>query len=175
MNALTTIQPTTIAVMDESWIIAAWLGSQRSEHTRRAYQSDSAQFLAFAGTPLRNITLDMVQAFHASLEDAGLSSASIARRLSSVKALIKFAFEWKLFPVDLGHYVRLPAVKDTLAERIMSQPEVLAMLNLETNTRNSAILRLGYNAGLRLLERILQVKTRCYPGNIESITVRLQA
>jgi len=48
--------------------------------------------------------------------------------------------------------VQLPAVKDTLAERIMSESDVQRMLALETDPRNAALLRLIYAAGLRISE-----------------------
>jgi integrase/recombinase XerD len=148
MDAMTTIN--LPQGMTEDRLIDAWLATQRSMHTRRAYEADVRQFLAFCGCSLRDVSLVDVQRYELSL--AALSFASIARRLSSVKSLLTFAFEWKLFPVDFGRYVKLPAIKNTLAERILDQSQVLTMLNLETNPRNAAIVRLGYNAGLRISE-----------------------
>jgi integrase/recombinase XerD len=43
-------------------------------------------------------------------------------------------------------------VKDTLAERIMSESDLQRMLALETHPRNAALLRLIYAAGLRISE-----------------------
>src|SRR5205823_10117182 len=48
--------------------------------------------------------------------------------------------------------LRLPKIQERLAERIMSEAQVQRMLALETDPRNHAMLRLMYNAGLRVSE-----------------------
>ena len=171
MNAITTLQPQPM--MDEGWIIRAWTGKQRSIHTRRAYEADKDQFLTYAAVPLSQVTLDVVTGFGDYLtDDLGLSPASVARRLSSVKSLLKFATDWHLFPVDFGRYVKLPAVKDTLAERIMSRSEVLALLDADQYPRNGTMLRLLYNAGLRVSECVSLCWRDCVEnGDSGQITV----
>jgi integrase/recombinase XerD len=46
----------------------------------------------------------------------------------------------------------LPAAETRLAERIMSENQILTMIALETDSRNHAMIRLMYNAGLRVSE-----------------------
>ena len=48
--------------------------------------------------------------------------------------------------------MKLPPRKDTLAERILTEPYVIRMLALEPNRRNQVLLRLTYIAGLRVSE-----------------------
>ena len=48
--------------------------------------------------------------------------------------------------------VKLPASKNTLAERILTEPDVVRMLALEPNRRHQVLLRLLYIAGLRVSE-----------------------
>jgi integrase/recombinase XerD len=48
--------------------------------------------------------------------------------------------------------VKLPASKDTLAERILSEPDIVRILALEPKRRNQVLLRLLYIAGLRVSE-----------------------
>ncbi len=48
--------------------------------------------------------------------------------------------------------MRLPRIKDTIAERILPEDTVLAMITLEPGQRNRALLRLLYGAGLRVSE-----------------------
>lgn len=52
----------------------------------------------------------------------------------------------------LASPVRLPAIKGTLAERIMTEAEVHRLLALEPDVRNRALLGLIYCAGLRIAE-----------------------
>ncbi len=48
--------------------------------------------------------------------------------------------------------MRLPRIKDTIAERILPEETVLKMLALEPMPRNQSVLRLLYGAGLRVSE-----------------------
>jgi hypothetical protein len=83
---------------------------------------------------------------------AGLATASQARKLSAVKSLLTFAHRLGYVAFNVGAPVRIPAIKATLAERIMGEADVQRMHALETDTRNAAMLRLVYCAGLRISE-----------------------
>jgi integrase/recombinase XerD len=157
---------TAIQVVDSSFsppvqassdaeMIGIWLDSFRSlpgriSATQRGYTIDLRAFRAFTDKPMRQIVVRDIQAFAATL--GHLAPASQARRLSAVKSLFTMAHELGYVPFDVGRPVPLPAVKDRLAERIMSEAEMQRLLWLETNPRNAAMLRLFYLAGLRLSE-----------------------
>lgn len=130
-------------------LIALWLHG-RSTHTRRAYAADAARFLAYVGKPLPAVTLGDLQAYADSFGDAAPSTR--VRRLSAVKSLLAFGHRLGLLPVDAGAPLRLPPVKNTLAERIIDEPSVHRLIALEPNARNRTILRLLYVAGLRVSE-----------------------
>src|SRR5690606_22634817 len=101
--------------------------------TARAYRADAERFLAFAGQPLRMVALEDVQAFAASLD--GLAPSSRARALSGVKSLLAFGHRLGYLPFDVGRAVKLPSVKNTLAERILPEPDVQRLLALEPVSR----------------------------------------
>jgi integrase/recombinase XerD len=126
-----------------------WLHG-RSPATARAYSADAQAFLAFVAKPLAQVTVGDVQQFGSSL--GHLATASQARSLSSVKSLLAFAHRLGYVPFNVGAVVRLPKIKNTLAERIMDEADVHRMLALETDARNAALLRLVYAAGLRVSE-----------------------
>jgi site-specific recombinase XerD len=48
--------------------------------------------------------------------------------------------------------VQLPAIKDTLTERILSEEQIFRLLAADKGRRNTALLRLIYGAGLRISE-----------------------
>ena len=149
-----TLQPTGTTALtrqanSDAQAIGLWLHG-RSPHTQRAYRSDVGHFLVFVGKPLPQVTLGDVQAFADSL--LGLSPASRARTLSAVKSLLSFCHRLGYTPVDVGQAVRLPAIRGTLAARILSEGDVQRMLALEPAPRNRALLRLLYGAGLRVSE-----------------------
>ena len=119
-------------------------------NTRARYATDAQAFLAFVAKPLRQVTVRDVQAFGASL--IGAADSTIAARLTGVKSLIGCAHRLGYLPFDVAAPVQLPAIRDTLAERIMSEFNVQQMLVRETRPRNSALIRLLYGAGLRISE-----------------------
>ncbi len=131
-------------------MIALWLASFRSINTRGAYAHDIAVFNVFTALPLHAVTVRVIQAFAATLD--GLAPATAARRLSAVKSLISLAHRLGYLPFDVGAPIQLPAIKDRLAERILSEWQVQRMLELERHPRNAALLRLIYSAGLRVSE-----------------------
>ena len=153
---MTELTPPSLAVLPElpqatsdDHLLQLWLDG-RSPHTVRAYGSDASAFLAHAGLPLRYVTIGHVQAYGASL--AALSTATRARRLSTVKSLLSFAHRVGYVTFNVGAPVRLPPIKATLAERIVSEDDVLALIRAEADPRNKALLSLLYRGGLRISE-----------------------
>jgi integrase/recombinase XerD len=67
--------------------------------------------------------------------------------------LIAYACQVRYLHLDVGAPVQLPKIKDTLAERIMTEDDVQRLLwAAEKHPRNGAVLRLLYGAGLRISE-----------------------
>jgi integrase/recombinase XerD len=131
-------------------LVGLWLGNYRSENTRRGYSLDVQGFRAFVRKSLRTVTVGDVQAFGASL--APLADATAARRLSAIKSLIAFAHRIGYLAFDVGAPVQVPAVKDTLAERILNEADLQHMLGRTRRPRDAALLRLTYGAGMRVSE-----------------------
>lgn len=134
---------------DDETMLRLWLDG-KAGHTQRAYAADVNAFLAHVGRPFRTVTMGDVQAFGATI--AHQSPATRARKLGSVKSLLSFAHRLGYVAFNVGAPVRLPAVKETLAERIIPEADVHRLLVLEANPRNHALLRLLYVAGLRISE-----------------------
>jgi integrase/recombinase XerD len=139
-------QPNGPYPVGEPRLIDLWLHG-RSPHTQRAYRADVERFQAFVEKPVAQVTLIDVQGFADSLTD--LAPASCARALSSVKSFLSFGFRLGLLAVNAGAALRLPPVKNRLAERILPEETVITMIALEPRLRNKALLRLLYVAGLR--------------------------
>ena len=130
-------------------LLALWLHG-RGPHTGRAYAADARAFLAHVGQPLREITVGCLQGYSDSL--AGLTPASRARKLAAVKSLLSFAHRLGYTTFDVGRPVRLPAVRNRLAERILPESDMHRLIALEPSPRNRTLLRLMYGAGLRISE-----------------------
>lgn len=135
---------------NDAHLIALWLGRHDSHNTRRNYQRAADRFLEFVDLPLRQVRLGDVQAFLASLE--GKAPATRALYTASLKSLFSFGHQAGYLPFNVGAVVKAPPVKNTLAERILEEGDVLKLIALEPNQRNQALLRLAYAAGLRVSE-----------------------
>ncbi len=133
----------------DEMLLTMWLHG-RGPATVRAYGHDARAFLAFVGKPLAAVTVGDVQQFGDSL--GHLATATRARKLSGVKSLLSFGHRLGHVAFNVGAPVKLPAVKATLAERIMGEGDVHRMLALEANPRNAALLLTIYGAGLRISE-----------------------
>lgn len=131
-------------------VIDLWL-KQHAPLTQQAYARDIKAFRAFLGyKQLQQITLADLQALKDSLDY--LAEATAARRISAVKSLLTFCHEAGYTLFNVGAVFKAPKVESNLAARIMSEAQLQRMLALETNPRNHALLRLLYNAGLRVSE-----------------------
>ena len=130
-------------------LIDLWV-YRRSPHTQRAYRVDAQRFMEWAGKPLGGVTLASLLDFAKTLST--LVPASQLRILSSVKSLFAFGHRIGYLPYDVGRALRLPVVRDQLAQRILPEADVHRMLSLEENPRNRALLTLLYASGMRVRE-----------------------
>lgn len=137
------------AVSSDEQLVDLWLHG-RSVHTVRAYHADVDRFRSRAGKPLTVVTLADLQDFAATLDD--LAAASRYRTLSAVKSLLAFGHRIGYLPFDVGRVLRLPPVRNRLAERILSESDLHRILSLEPDPRNRAILTLLYASGIRVSE-----------------------
>ena len=136
-----------------------------SKNTVAAYKGDLAQFVKWAGRngvgSSRAISRDHLRAFEKSLESAGLSLSSIARKLAALKAFIRFQVREGDLEVDPTTGFFLPKLPKRLPKSLpmkdMNQLlESVARTDESTplDFRNCAILELLYATGLRVSELI---------------------
>jgi integrase/recombinase XerD len=132
-------------------LIELWLHG-RSRHTQRAYRHDADRLLCAVEKPLHRITLSDLQGFADQLGKSDLELSSIHRKMSAVKSLFAFGHQLGYLQFDVARPLRLPALKDQLAERILDESDVLRMIALERMPRNRAILLTLYAGGFRVSE-----------------------
>lgn len=146
----------TQAETDEK-LLALWLHG-RALSTASAYERDARRFLAAVAKPLSAITLGDLQTYSDSL--SGLSPASRARLLASVKSLFAFGHRLGYLSFDVARALRLPKIKATLPDRIMAEKDTIRMIGAggEEETaherRNRLIVTVLYAAGLRVSELV---------------------
>lgn len=132
-------------------LIELWLHG-RSKHTQRAYRSDSERLLDSVTKTLRQITLGDLQKFADELTSDGLEPSSVYRKMSAIKSLFAFGHRLGYLPFDVAAPLRLPQLREKLAERILEETDVLKMIALENMPRNKAILLTFYASGFRVAE-----------------------
>ncbi|HUV03687.1 MAG TPA: tyrosine recombinase XerC [Armatimonadota bacterium] len=132
-----------------------------SEHTLRAYASDIVQFAGFLqGEELsadpRELDSQTLRRYLARLQRQGLSKASTARKLASLRAFFKYLLRKGLIEADPTAGLlspkldkRLPKfLRDEQIEALMQKPDT----SEPTGTRDAAILEALYATGVRVSE-----------------------
>lgn len=132
-------------------LIELWING-RSRHTQRAYRKDAGRFLGAVEKPLNRITLGDIQQYAGQLAESGLKPSSVYRSMSAVKSMFAFGHRLGYLPFDVARPLRLPALRDGLADRILEETDVLKMIALEWMPRNKAILLTLYTGGFRVAE-----------------------
>lgn len=154
-GVLVPVTPTALVVHQQAesdqHLIDLWLHG-RSRHTQRAYRRDAERFLSAVGKPLHRVTLGDLQQFAGQLVESGLEPTSVYRSMSAVKSLFGFGHRLGYLPFDVARPLRLPALREKLAERILDETDVLRMIALEGMPRNKAILLTLYAGGFRVAE-----------------------
>jgi integrase/recombinase XerC len=159
IQAYQEISPVTVLVSGSN-VLDRLLADKRSINTKQAYLKDLNVFsemlnmsLAFFLQLTRGEALEIALQFKAKLIEAGLSEATVNRRLSSLKALAKMGkllevCDWDLKEVE-GETIQ--SYRDTSGVSTETFKQVLNGVKRETvkGTRDYALLRLLWEAGLR--------------------------
>ena len=161
-TALVTTQPQAIAPQadTDNGLIALWLHG-KSPHSQRAYLADVERFLAHVDKPLQSVTLADLQSFVDTLDG---SDNTRKRVVSSVKSLYTFGQKLGYLQFNVAAALKAPTPKNTLAERILSESEVLTMIALTSKERDKVLLRLLYASAGRVSEICTLTWRDCQPS-----------
>jgi len=142
------------------------LNRNASAHTVRAYDSDLSQFLSHTakllGVKRSDLTppqLDRqaIRGFMAELHRLGLSRASAARKLASIRTFLRYLRREERIEDDPGALVPTPK-RDVRMPAHLSERDMAALLDAPDHSplgnRDRAILELFYASGLRLSELV---------------------
>lgn len=156
-NAITIVQPTEptfrTGADNDQRLIELWLHG-RPTTTQLSYRGTADRFVVHVRKSLHQVTLGDLQGFADSLGSARLEPGTRRKVLAGIKSLFSFAHRIGYLPFDTAGPLRLPPLRDTLAERVIDESALLRMIDLEPNVRNAAMLGLLYAAGLRASELV---------------------
>lgn len=142
--------PTIQQADTDDQLIEIWLHG-RPKHTQRAYRREITTFLDSTNKPLRSIRLIDIQNYTDKFSST-LKASSLKRSLSAIKSLFAFGFRLGYLSFDIGRAMKLPTFRDELADRILSEVDVLRIISLEPQPRNRAMLLTLYAGGFRVSE-----------------------
>jgi len=131
-------------------LISLWLHG-RSVHTQRAYAADIARLLEHTGgKPLATTTLADLQSFADSLSEQSANTRK--RTINAVKSLLSFGQKVGYLRFNVGAALKAPKPKNTLAQRILTEAEVHAMIALTQKQRDRVLLTMLYASAGRVSE-----------------------
>ncbi|GJE56949.1 tyrosine-type recombinase/integrase [Methylobacterium thuringiense] len=134
---------------DDAQMVRLWLARSSSPNTRRNYEREARRFLTQVGRPLASVRIGDLQEY---LKGLTGSSATVGLAASALKSLFTFAQEVGFLRFNVGAAVKVPPIKNTLAERIMLESDALVMIRQEPVLRNRVLLTVLYGGGLRISE-----------------------
>ncbi len=165
-----------------------WLANFSSQNTRDAYQHSVASFIATIGVQsaddLYQVKQAHVLAWRASMENAGLSQATIATRLSALSSLYKHLTDEQLTPTNPVAGVRRPKTGNagmgagkspTLSKRqvrlLLDTPDIKTLQGL----RDRALLHVYFFVGARATEpTTLKIKDFGYDAEFPILNLTIK-
>ena len=130
-------------------LIALWLHG-RPATTQRTYQDAMKRLFYYTDKPLASIALGDLQGFVDSL--AALSINSRKRIIASVKSLFTFGQKLGYLRFNVAAALKQPKSDNELAQRILTEQEVMAMILKTDKQRDRLLIRLLYASGARISE-----------------------
>lgn len=141
----------------------AYINNERrySRHTLQAYQRDLEEFQVFidqsGGGKLAELTYQDMRLFLAYLNERGLSSTTISRKLSSLRSFFAYCLRREWIDQDPMELITYKAKKERLPdffyeEEISQLLEAARCDQAPHKERNLALLELLYGTGMRVSE-----------------------
>jgi integrase/recombinase XerC len=136
-----------------------------ADNSIRGYVSDLESFLSHIEklgiSEFSDLQITHIRSWLANLQSTGISRATLARRIVSIRAFTYWAASQKWIPTDIGSNLAIPKAHKTLPEVLTrSQTEiVLAAISAKAgeepnpiNIRDLAIIEVLYASGARVSE-----------------------
>ena len=149
---------TTAAPDPEVERFLALLATNRAPRTVDAYRRDLAALADWFDKPVGRITTEQLEHYLAKLRAAGLSSATIARRVAAIRSFFRHQALLGIRADNPAAELDLPRRRRTLP-RTLSPAEAERLVEAAIGTtpralRDRALVELLYGAGLRVSEAI---------------------
>jgi integrase/recombinase XerD len=136
----------------------ALLATRRAPKTVEAYRRDLAALSAWLDRPIGRITTEQLEQYIAELRAAGLSPATIGRRVAAIRSFFKHQALLGVRTDNPAAQLELPRRRRTLP-RTLSPAEAERLVEAASGStpralRDRALVELLYGAGLRVSEAV---------------------
>jgi integrase/recombinase XerD len=122
----------------------------RKEATYRKYEADLKRFVEWlAGRSLQSVTLKDLQLWAASLTGA---PKTVRERISTIRSFFTFCTKLGYLRYNPAELLKLPTVKDSLYERILSEEEWKSLRAATSNDRDYVLVDFLSQSGVRVSE-----------------------
>ena len=161
MNEVVIYQPTNagdLALVEQSTndiqLVTMWATKPRksqSQNTIEQYMRQGRAFLAEVGKPLQAINYQDLQKWQ-----AGLTGSINTQRLkvNAIKSLFSFAHKLGYIRVNPGIMLEPPHHEETKHTKMLTEEQVVRLVNADLSDRDEAIIRVMYNSACRVSELV---------------------
>jgi site-specific recombinase XerD len=152
---VTTLGKATRATTDEQ-MLASWLASLNSEHTRVNFETTARRFLAaLSAAGLRGATIEDVRDALTTITQ-GMAETTGRQYVLRIKSLLGYAHRLGYVTFNAGATIKVRSDARnrgaTLAKRIISEVDVALLIRSARTKRDRVLLEVLYAGGLRVSE-----------------------
>lgn len=167
LSRISQIVPTTrLQVADcnsDKELIDLWL-HDKTPNTLDAYRRDAEEFRWFIeDKPLSRVVLNDLMFYSDALKQQGRAPATVNRKLSAVKSLLSYGVMIGYLSINAGAALKLPKLDNSLAERILSESQVLRLIDAASPGHDRILLRFLYESGCRVSELVALIWKNLQP------------
>lgn len=154
MNEIIIAQPAPIApaAHDDDMLVQLFVATKRSEKTRVQYTHSTGMLRDRMGKPLASITLQDAVTYHAWLKEQYTSLHSVKLHVNVAKALCAFGVKLNYLRTNVFAVIKPDTTPEVTHKRILTEEQVLKLIDAPARERDKLLLRLIYAAGLRVGE-----------------------
>lgn len=136
----------------DSKVISMFVNTKRSDNTKVQYSHSIKKLLEFAQKNLADITIEDAMAYHAELQKEYQSLHSIKLHVNVAKALFAFGLSINYLRTNVFAIIKTDATPEVTHKRILTEEQVLKLIDAPKKLRDKLLLRLLYAGGLRASE-----------------------